>query len=127
MKTDAGGGQASTPFRRESGDQGNNAPRNKAKSNAGASTVSGAPSGAASAALSAARGASAANQRRCAALEMYPSPEVVEDTFDEHYGLGSIGENQSPAAGLRKDLERNTKRPGLGTIGDDRDGGLSPA
>ena len=42
-----------------------------------------APSG-----VSAASATSAADSRRRAALEMYPSSEMVEDNFDEHLGLG---------------------------------------
>ena len=35
--------------------------------------------------------------------------------------MGSIGEDRSPAAGLRKGSGGNAEHPGLGTIGDDRD------
>ena len=39
-------------------------------------------------------------------------PKVMD--LDEHSGLGSIGEDRSPAAGLRKGSGGNAEHPGLG-------------
>ena len=39
-------------------------------------------------------------------------PKVLD--LDEHSGLGSIGEDRSPAAGLRKGSGGNAEHPGLG-------------